>query len=170
MTVNSADFVWDEFHWTTPVRFPEGSGPTHLRYAPEGRDDRPLDEAEISAVAWTIDNLPLLWQAMQPSLHIYYRQLRAAPDGLDPEDLPAIDSAEDVVALIRLQAVNVHQISKDGLPYVGLEFACPWDEEHGLGILMHGSRTVDIGGADTAYLLWIARRDSELPTPPAPMR
>jgi hypothetical protein len=57
--------------------------------------------------------------------------------------------------------VNVHQVQKDGIPYVGFEFACTWDEEHGLGVLMHGTRTVEIGGADTAFLLWLAEVDAE---------
>jgi len=39
-------------------------------------------------------------------------------------------------------------VEKDGIPYVGFEFGCTWDEEHGLGVLMHGTRTVEIG--DTA--------------------
>jgi hypothetical protein len=46
-------------------------------------------------------------------------------------------------------------------PYVGFEFGCTWDDEHGLGVLMHGERVVDVGGAETAFLLWIAERDAE---------
>jgi hypothetical protein len=29
-----------------------------------------------------------------------------------------------------------------------------------LGVLMHGTRVVKIGGADTAFLLWIAEEDA----------
>lgn len=35
------------------------------------------------------------------------------------------------------------------------------DPEHGLGVLTHDTRVVEVGGADTAILLWIARRDAE---------
>jgi hypothetical protein len=62
--------------------------------------------------------------------------------------------------LIGLHALHVHPVEKDGLPYVGFELGCTWDHEHGLGVLMHGPRVVDIGGADTAFLLWIATRDA----------
>jgi len=58
-----------------------------------------------------------------------------------------------------LQEINVHQIEKAGVPYVGYQFSCKWDEEHGLGVLMHGDRVVEIGGAETAFTLWIAERD-----------
>jgi hypothetical protein len=50
-------------------------------------------------------------------------------------------------------------VQKGGIPYVGFSFRCTWEEEHGLGALMHGTRTVDIGGADTSFLLWVARKD-----------
>ncbi|MFI6515723.1 DUF6985 domain-containing protein [Spirillospora sp. NPDC050679] len=63
--------------------------------------------------------------------------------------------------MLDLHAISVHQVSRDGRPYVGLEFDCPWDDEHGVGVLMNGPRTVRIGGADTAYLLWIAEEDSK---------
>ena len=77
--------------------------------------------------------------------------------------MPDIDSADDLRALIGLSSVNIHQVQKDGIPYAGFEFGCSWDREHGLGVLMHGTRTVEIGGADTAILLWIAERDGGLP-------
>ena len=58
-------------------------------------------------------------------------------------------------------AVNVHPIQHQGLPYAGFEFGCTWDDEHGLGVLMHGTRVVKIGGADTAILLWLAKQDRD---------
>jgi hypothetical protein len=62
---------------------------------------------------------------------------------------------------VGLYAVNIHQLDNDGVPYVGYEFGCEWDEEHGLGVLMHGTRLIEVGFADTAILLWIAERDAE---------
>jgi hypothetical protein len=55
-------------------------------------------------------------------------------------------------------------VLKDGLPYVGYEFGRRWDGEHGLGVLMHGTRVVEVGGADTAMTLWIAKRDAGVET------
>ena len=74
-----------------------------------------------------------------------------------------VADAGDFRRLTGLHAVHVHQVTKDGVPYVGFEFGCTWDDEHGLGILMHGQRAVEIGGADTAFLLWIAEQDAERP-------
>lgn len=48
---------------------------------------------------------------------------------------------------------------KDGYAYVGYEFGCTWDEEHGLGFMTYKDRIVDFGGADSAFLTWVARKD-----------
>ena len=74
-----------------------------------------------------------------------------------------VKSQDDFRNLIGLHSVNVHPLQKDGMPYIGFELGCTWDPEHGLGVLMHGNRVVEIGGADTAILLWIAEKDAEKP-------
>jgi hypothetical protein len=177
--MDRSNFVWDEFSWKTTVplarvrrsdnRLPESLNDAAiesattlvpLRYAPEGRDDQPLDNIEIASVVWTVDNLSLLWEALLPAVFSYYQSICADPDGLDPDDLPAVRAPEDLLPLLGIQGIHVHQVSKNGQPYAGLEFECPWDEEHGLGVLMHGTRVVKIGGADTAFLLWVAEQDS----------
>ncbi|WP_333776974.1 DUF6985 domain-containing protein [Streptomyces sp. IBSBF 3136] len=132
-----------------------------LYFAPEGRDDHPLDESEIVSVAWTVANLERLMDSLLAGLFAYYQAICANPDGLDPEDLPALDRAEELKSLISIKSIYVHQASKDGKPYVGFEGTCPWDEEHGLGALVHDTRIVEVGGADTAILLWIAEEDSK---------
>jgi hypothetical protein len=60
--------------------------------------------------------------------------------------------------------VHVLQLLKDGVPYVGFEFGCRWDEEHGLGVLLHGTRVVEIGDAQTSFTLWIASEDGGVET------
>ncbi len=47
----------------------------------------------------------------------------------------------------------------EGEAYVGYQFACGWDDEHELGVMTHRGRVVSIGGGDTAFLSWIAKRD-----------
>jgi hypothetical protein len=59
---------------------------------------------------------------------------------------------------IGLHSVNIHQLLGD-VPYIGYEFGCNWEEEHGYGVMMHGMRQVAIGDADTALHLWVAQKD-----------
>jgi hypothetical protein len=54
-------------------------------------------------------------------------------------------------------------VTRSNAAYVGLEFGCTWDEEHGVGVMTHQGRAVKIGGADTAFLAWVAEGDREGP-------
>lgn len=42
--------------------------------------------------------------------------------------------------------VHIHPREKSRVGYVGLQFGCTWDVEHGLGVMMHNDRVVDLGG------------------------
>ena len=45
------------------------------------------------------------------------------------------------------------------MAYVGWEFGCTWDDEHGLGVMTHGNPIVNVGAADIAFG-WEAKNDS----------
>ena len=74
--------------------------------------------------------------------------------------MPDLRAPGDLARLIGLHSVHVHPLEKNGAPYIGFKFGCTWNEGHGLGVLMHGSTAVGVGGADTGFLLWIAERDA----------
>ncbi|HET7543890.1 MAG TPA: hypothetical protein VFK05_28660 [Polyangiaceae bacterium] len=75
--------------------------------------------------------------------------------------MPSVQRAEEFHSLLGVHTIYVHQIQHAGLPYVGFAFGCTWDIEHGLGVLMHGSRVVEIGGEDTAFTGWRAEQDAD---------
>ncbi|MDJ0847181.1 MAG: hypothetical protein QNK04_02255 [Myxococcota bacterium] len=172
MPITPADFAWDEFFWKTRVMLPpalgletgNAEGSVDLVFAPEGRDEGPLTGAEIALVQWLLDHREGVVSAVLAALVASYPDLQAAEDLEDEERrelMPDLRSPEDLRELIRLESVNVHPLSVGDAPYIGFEFDCRWDEEHGLGVLMHGERVVEIGGADTAIYLWIAEQDAE---------
>lgn len=138
-------------------------GLVQIVFAPEGRGTESLTDSEMSSVRWVIEHEASISSALLASLLKEYPSLQNeyGYSGEEKAELmPDINSVEDFRNLIGLHAVNIHQVQKDGIPYAGFEFGCTWDEEHGLGVLMHGTRTVKIGGADTAILLWIAKEDA----------
>ena len=49
---------------------------------------------------------------------------------------------------------------KDNFAYIGFEFGCEWDEEHGLGVMMHKDSVVVIGQADTSFDSWVTFNDN----------
>ncbi|WP_052737558.1 hypothetical protein [Grimontia sp. AD028] len=141
-------------------------GTVTVLFAPEGRDASPLNREEVESVIWVLENESDISVNLLESLLIIYPQLQITygySDSEKAEYMPDVLVPNDFNTLISLHSVNVHPLCKDGVPYIGFEFGCKWDEEHGLGVLMHGSRVVEIGGADTAILLWLAEKDAEKP-------
>ncbi len=84
---------------------------------------------------------------------------------MDPEEfktsMPEVSSPMEFDQLIGPSYVHVLEESLEGVAYIGFEFGCTWDREHGLGFMTHGQRVTDVGGADTSFLEWIAESDIE---------
>jgi len=184
MTSTKLEFQLEhDFFWTTKLQsdfWRQFSGPNlsaeanvsngeaaeiHVAVAPEARDTAPLNPDEIGLVGRVVESLDETSEAALASFLRYYPVMKKNLDGYDAEErealMPDVTSVQELSSLIDLKAIWVHQITKSGLPYVGLEFDCTWDEEHGLGILMNGIRVVEIGDADVAITLWIAEGDAE---------
>jgi hypothetical protein len=178
--LTSTDFAWDGYFWTATVRLSTwqgfqsrrgaygfkdtdhpSDGSVALIFAPEGRDESPLIESELRLVRWAVQHAQEMQRSLLEKLLLEYPAIQKKYRGFaHVNDLPPVQSADDFKTIIGLHGVNIHPIEHEGLPYVGLEFGCSWDCEHGLGVLMHGTRVVEIGGADTAILLWIAEKDA----------
>jgi hypothetical protein len=138
-------------------------GSVTVRFAPEGRGSEPLKANELALIAWFFEHENEVSQSLQQALVDAYPDLREQY-GFDADgetDLPEVRDIEDLKSVIGLHSVNIHQVARDELPYIGYEFGCNWEEEHGLGVLMHGTKVIEIGGADTAFLLWIAKQHAQ---------
>ncbi len=75
--------------------------------------------------------------------------------------MPNLTCIEDLKKLINPQKIYIMDIETDNIAYCGIDFHCRWDEEHGLGLMIHKRRIVKVGGADTAFTTWIAEDDKE---------
>jgi hypothetical protein len=97
------------------------------------------------------------------------RQRYPYGEALAAEEMPPIERPDQLRALLGLSVVHVLNAAKDGAAYVGFEFGCTWEEEHGLGVLTHRGRPVAIpllggatvGPADVASEEWIAEADAK---------
>lgn len=78
-----------------------------------------------------------------------------------PEYMPDIDSTAELKDLIDLLRVYILNVEKNNLCYIGFEFACKWDDEHGLGFMTHETKIVEMGDMDSAFCSWIAEEDCE---------
>jgi hypothetical protein len=174
-------FEFDDFFWSAVVQltswagFRDASlayggltdkrsdGTVRLTYAPEGRDDAPLNPDELAQIRWFLDHEAAVADALLTGLLAAYPALRESYDCYTPQEMadyvPPVSTPDGFRQLIGLNGINIHPIMNSDAPYLGFEFGCEWDQEHGLGVLMHGMRFVELGGADTAILLWVAEKD-----------
>jgi len=77
------------------------------------------------------------------------------------EDLvPEINSISDFQNVLGLSIIHIMDSDKDGFAYIGYELGCDWDDEHGIGIMTHKDRVIEIGQADTSFNSWITYKDN----------
>lgn len=104
---------------------------------------------------------------LQVTLQAVYREYPEWREdyGYDEEELdevmPEIKAPENLLNLLKPYRVNVLNVEKEDTAYYGIEFACSWDEEHGLGVMLHNGRVIEVGEVDSAFLSWIAKNDRD---------
>lgn len=139
-------------------------GTVEIVFAPEGRDNSPLREDEVLLVQWLLDNEASVSDAVKGAIFNAYPALIADYDYTAEEQgefMPRVLEPGEMKRLIGLYAVNIHQTRNGTEPYLGFEFGCTWDDEHGLGVLTHGNRVVKVAGSDTARSLGMTKQDAE---------
>ena len=180
---DAVELKWDGSNWTGKLVLPSwkgfqsrygayggvsssetSDGSVTLVLGPEGRGSEPPNDQETQALRWLLKNETAVQRAILEHLKAEYPALQeqygyTAEEAADL--MPPIAEAGEFRRLIGLHSVYIHPLMRDALPYIGFEFGCTWDDEHGLGVLMHGTRVVDMGGADTSFLLWIAEKDAD---------
>lgn len=139
-------------------------GRFQLVFAPEGRDRSPLSSQDLELVdrflASADDMAPKVLEAVyRHYLEIFDEYAEFAAE--EQLVMPAANAPADLRELISLTEVFIHPVEHEDRQYVGYEFNCTWETEHGLGVLMHGDRVVRVGEADNAFTLWMVMDDLE---------
>lgn len=109
---------------------------------------------QLMNFSWLEHEDEALAKASLEALCTFVPTLRATYDFLPDEYAdrlpPRLAEPNDLLPLIALQSITIHAIDHASTPYLGLQFSCAWDEEHGLGLLCHGTEVLDIGTAEAA--------------------
>jgi hypothetical protein len=140
---------WDGSFWTGDLRMPslrrftDGSILVEIPNANGWLPD-PIQRG----LHWLVEHEAAVGEAIVKAI------LKARPE-LTPR---TIAKQVDVRTLV------VHDIVHGRRPYLGFGFGCTWDKEHGLGLMMHGASVVQLGGADTALLDYIAKNHAKRKT------
>lgn len=146
---------WDDCDWW--------AGSVDLIFGSAGLTVTPYDpsisrmpsEFQRQAMAFHLEHGQEVFAAVLAALQPYYAEMRprylrflgSEADSL----MPAVQTSEELSQLIDLRQVHIHPWTKEGVGYVGLQFGCTWDREHGFGVLMHRDRVVSVGSADVSF-------------------
>ncbi len=169
--------VWDLFFWVGEVALPSWAG-FEVRRDRAGRrlqsmqpdgiarlSVTTLDKAtrthpiaeQVAAFRHLLNNEAAVASAVAEALAEYCPG--HAYDG-DDEELLGISGPDDLRPLVWLSEVHVLTVTRDGVAYIGFEFDCAWDEEHGAGVMTHLGRVVATGQAADSFQAWIAEQDT----------
>jgi hypothetical protein len=122
-------------------------------YDPEA--SRQPEAFQCEAMAFHLARGSNVTLAVLAALLPYYQKMRPRYLNFLGEQanrlMPEAQAADELRSLIDLRHVHIHPWSRDGIGYVGLQFGCTWDVEHGLGFMMHLDRVVQTGGADVSF-------------------
>jgi hypothetical protein len=174
-------FEWDDYYWAGAVQLPAWAGQRAWQSDADAdndtveihvntEDDEPGPPLPSQALAFEEliarqeEVRDVILQALFASYsdnYLVWREENGYDEAEAEEFLPALQQPADLKALITLTSITIFPTAKSGLSYTGYTFACTWEDEHGLGAMLHGRRVVEIGGADTAILEWIAAKDLE---------
>lgn len=172
---------WDGYAWASLVQLPAWAGlhlpdetslpvdgTVEVRVSTENDEPALPSPAQAAAYEQLATQAATVREAILVAVFDWYQQDYLTwrdENGYDEDEaaryLPALTEPAQLAGLVQLTAINVFPTASNGLSYTGYEFVCSWEEEHGLGAMLHGSRIVEVGGADTAILEWIAARDAE---------
>ncbi len=112
--------------------------------------------AQVNAIDFLINHSDKIRDALLTGLLNELSNLKEGYDNLTPD----ISGIEDIKKVIGLSYLHVMSSDKDDFAYVGFELDCEWDEEHGIGVIMHKDRIVTIGQAEITYDSWATYVDN----------
>jgi hypothetical protein len=112
-------------------------------------------QAQVNSIQYLQDNSEGISDLCLNGIYERLSDLRTNMD----YDIPDFENVTQLQENLTLNCIHVLTVEKNEYSYVGFEFDCSWDKEHGIGIMTHKNRIVEVGEADTSFLNWIAEED-----------
>ena len=118
-------------------------------------DDGTLSTTVRRGLVWLLANQAAVGKVLVAGIVAGYPAIRAHALKIaipDAAKLPAEAAltAKTLAKFVDARSVTLHETAYGTRPYVGVQFGAVWEREHGLGVLLHGTRIVAIGDADVA--------------------
>jgi hypothetical protein len=138
---------------------------------PAGIAEQPPSAEQANALRYLLEHEAAMRDALLAAIFEEYpviRERRLGQGFVDESDMPALQRPDQLKSHLGLSTVHVLPVVKKDVAYIGFEFGCTWDDEHGLGIMTHQGRVVDlahlgigkVSGGDHASEEWVAEEDA----------
>ena len=179
-----------EFHWEGRVKLPAWAGFQSRQGAYAGRNSKKKSDGTVRVSIAVEDDEPAEHQPTPEQAEAFryllkhQKQIRDAilaavfdeyptarqnyAGDFDIEDekelakvLPVLKRPAELKAVIGLSTIHLSPVVLARQAYLGFEFGCNWEEEHGLGVLIHSGRVAAVGHADVCFLEWVAEDDAK---------
>jgi hypothetical protein len=159
-TLNVSPFPslqWDDDFWAGEVVLPswagfqsrcgaygpvssrtDSDGSARLSVAPANDEERtPPSPEQVEAFRFVLEQERAVGSSVLRAIFAACAGLRESYGDDDEAEklMPEIEQPEQLRHLIGLSSVHVLNVARNGVAYVGFEFGCTWDEEHGLGAM-----------------------------------
>ena len=115
-----------------------------------------ISQAQVNAVEYVMANAAQIRDLMLNAFWEKYPEWQE----FYGEDIPDLKSADDFKKYLGLSIVHILPSAQDGMAYIGYEFGCDWEEEHGIGVMTFRDKILEIGMADTAFDIWVTYKDN----------
>jgi hypothetical protein len=127
----------------------DGSVTVTITPAQDAKELTP-SEAQCRSVKFHLENGAQAVQSVLAALVPYHRGLKKDWE-MNDKEMPPVTDPEDFRKMIGLGQLHVLPHTADDVAYLGLEFGCDWEEEHGLGVVLHKDRVIEVGEASDAF-------------------
>ena len=143
--------AWDGYlykHWENGKEITDGK--VRLNFDCY-RGNNPEDcRAEINAYNHLLKNQSEIRDSIIRSLIEKFEWLKETYDwDQDDEVTPDVKADFDFKPFIGLLSVSFHEESKNDIAYLEWHFQCEWDPEHGLAVITHQDRVIDLDRGET---------------------
>jgi len=109
-----------------------------------------LSQSQFNAIKFLKENSEKVRDSLLTGLLADYQNAKDIYEDLMPE----INTIDDYKDNLGVAFIHVMDSDKDNHAYIGFELGCSWDDEHGVGVMMHKDRVVKIGLAEEAFNHW----------------
>lgn len=151
--------------YTSQDKEAQSNGDVRLVIEDELNENPDPTSGQFKAIEYISQNSSRIKMVLFENLENYYESQKELY-GYDANDsdhqtwFPEIRNLNDFSKVFGIGNVYILNAEKDGISYYGLEGGCTWDDEHGIGFLMHKDRVVNIGDAAISFSSWEAYKDN----------